>query len=186
MKRSSNIVKKEVFTYWQVVKKWTLLLYFENTYTSWAKKNFVCGATFEKKQLLTWSDDTFRKYFFASTSNLLLGLKRIKSSRWQFCIFDCVLKRWKNAFGRRIFENIGGKKGLPHCYHWMLTKAWGEFLQCPERVERLRPKYCDHIFCLFISANGLLIRRYFRPQTSNPRYDAFCLRSKLASDLKQE
>ena len=68
----------------------------------------------------------------------------------------------------------------------MLTEAYCEFLQCHERVKRLRPKYSDHIFSIFISTNGMLILRYLCPQTSNSRYCWYCLRSKLASDLKQE
>ena len=163
---------------------WTLPLQKQHNLTE-TKKILVVGQLWEKNTF-DWSDGTFRKHF----SRLY---KQSNSCGWKeqkllltFCISDCVLKRWKNVFGEGNFEEIGGKKGLPHRYHWMLTEAYCEFLQCPERVKRLRPKYADHIFSIFISTNGLLILWYLCPQTSNSRYVGYCLRSKLASDLKQE
>ena len=150
------------------------------------KKTLVVGQLWEKKTLLTGQMVLFEAVSLVSTNKLTPGGEKEQKLLLTFCISDCFLKRWKNVFGQGISEEIGGKKGLPHRYHWMLTEAYCEFLQCPERVKRLRPKYADHIFSIFISTNGFMILRYLCPQTSNSRYVGYCLRSKLASDLKQE
>ena len=158
----------------------------KTTQLKWDEKNFGCGSTLRKKTLLTGQMVLFESISLVSTNKLTPGGEKEQKLLLTFCISDCVLKRWKNVFGQGNFEEIGGKKGLPHRYHWMLTEAYCEFLQCPERVKRLRPKYADHIFSIFISTNGLLILRYLCPQTSNSRYVGYWLGSKLALDLKQE
>ena len=185
MEKSSKRMKKAMFTFWQFVKKWTLPLQKQHTLTG--TKNFLfVGQLWEKKTLLTGQMVLFESISLVSTNKLPPAGEKEQKLLLTFCISDCVLKRWKNVFGQGNFEDIGGKKGLPHRYHWMLTEAYCEFLQCHERVKRLRPKYSDHIFSIFISTNGMLILRYLCPQTSNSRYVGYCLRSKLASDLKQE
>ena len=102
MEKSSKRMKRAMFTFWQFVKKWTLPLQKQHTLTE--TKKIGLWVNFEKKQLLTSQMGLFESISLASTNKLTLRGEKEQKLLLTFCIFDCVLKRWKNVFGRRNFE----------------------------------------------------------------------------------
>ena len=78
--------------------------FFDNAHYKLRQKLFWLWVNFEKKQLLTSQMGLFESISLASTNKLTPRGEKKQKLLLTFCIFDCLLKRWKNVLVRRNFE----------------------------------------------------------------------------------